>query len=92
MTKIDIAERIHIKLDVSKKDAAELLEYLLTTMKHTLEDGEKIKISGFGVFEIKQKKNRTGRNPQTGEAMTIVARKILSFKPSAVLKSAVNQK
>jgi len=56
-----------------------------------LETGEKIKVAGFGNFEIKQKQNRIGRNPQTGESLTIEARRILTFKPSAVLKQAINK-
>ena len=91
MTKADITERIHSELGFSKKESIELLESVLSLMKSTLESGEKIKISGFGNFEVKQKKDRKGRNPQTGEAMTIVARKITSFKPSAILKDKINE-
>jgi integration host factor subunit alpha len=60
-------------------------------MKSTLETGEKLKIAGFGNFEVKQKADRRGRNPQTGETITIEARRILTFKPSNVLKTAINQ-
>jgi integration host factor subunit alpha len=60
-------------------------------MKSTLETGEKIKVAGFGNFEVKQKKDRIGRNPQTGETITIEARSVLTFKPSVVLKAAVNK-
>jgi len=59
-------------------------------MKDTLESGEKIKIAGFGNFEVNQKKARKGRNPQTGEAITIEARKVLTFKASSVLKQSIN--
>jgi integration host factor subunit alpha len=91
MTKLDIAERIHSKTELSKKDSIEMLENLLSIIKQTLEEGEKIKIAGFGNFEVKQKNDRRGRNPQSGEAMTIVARKILTFKPSNVLKQRINK-
>jgi integration host factor subunit alpha len=91
MTKADIAERIHTKLGLSKKDSQELLEGVLSIMKETLESGEKIKLAGFGNFEIRQKKDRIGRNPQTSEQITIQARRVLTFKPSAVLKQAVNK-
>jgi len=91
MTKADIIERIHTKLGFSKKDSAELTETVFTILKETLESGEDAKISGFGKFEVKQKKDRCGRNPQTGESITIEARRILSFKPSAVLKLAINK-
>jgi integration host factor subunit alpha len=67
-----------------------MLEAVLAIMKSTLESGENIRIAGFGNFEIHQKKDRFGRNPQTGEAITIEARRVLTFKPSAVLKSAIN--
>ena len=59
------------------------------TMKETLEQGEKIKISGFGNFEVRDKRARVGRNPQTGEVIEISARRVLTFKPSQVLKNAL---
>jgi len=91
MTKNDIAERIHTKLGFSKKNSQDLLESILSIIKDTLETGDKIKVAGFGNFEIKQKQNRIGRNPQTGESLTIEARRILTFKPSTVLKQAINK-
>ena len=91
MTKVDIAERIHANTELSKKDSLNLLELVLSLMKDTLETGEKIKIAGFGNFEVKHKKARRGRNPSTGETIFLEARKILGFKASAVLKSAINR-
>lgn len=91
MTKSDLIERIHTKIGFSKKESADLLESVFSLMKHTLESGEKIKIAGFGNFEVKQKKDRIGRNPQTGETITIEARQVLTFKPSTVLKFAINR-
>lgn len=91
MTKADIAEKIHTTTGLSKKDSIAMLEGVLSIMKSTLETGERIKIAGFGNFEVKQKKDRKGKNPQTGEAITIKARSILTFKPSVVLKTAVNK-
>jgi integration host factor subunit alpha len=61
------------------------------TIKETLERGEKIKISGFGNFVVREKKPRVGRNPQTGEEIEITARKVLTFRPSQVLKAALNK-
>lgn len=90
MTKADIVERIHQKIGLSKKESAEMVEMVFGIMKNTLEAGEKIKIAGFGNFVVKQKSDRRGRNPQTGEAITISARRILTFKPSQVLKSGIN--
>jgi integration host factor subunit alpha len=66
------------------------LESVLSLIKTTLETGEDVKISGFGKFEVKQKKDRIGRNPQTCETITIEARRILSFKPSGKLRTAIN--
>lgn len=90
MTKADIVERIHQKIGFSKKESAEMVESVFNILKSTLESGEKIKIAGFGNFVVKQKADRRGRNPQTGETITINARRILTFKPSQVLKSAIN--
>lgn len=91
MTKADIVERIHQRIGFSKKEAAEYLEGVLNIMKKTLERGETIKLSGFGSFVVKQKADRRGRNPQTGEDLTIEARRILTFKPSPVLKNSINE-
>lgn len=91
MTKADIAERIHQRIGFSKKEAAEHLEGVLNIIKKTLERGETVKISGFGSFVVRQKADRRGRNPQTGEDLTIDARRILTFKPSTVLKNSVNK-
>ena len=68
-----------------------MLETVFLIMKNTLESGEKLKISGFGNFEVKQKADRRGRNPQTGEAITIEARRVLTFKPSTLLRQAINK-
>ena len=91
MTKADIVELIQANTGFSKKDSADMLESVFSIMKNTLEAGDKIKIAGFGNFEVKQKKDRIGRNPQTGETITIEARSILTFKPSALLRQAVNK-
>jgi integration host factor subunit alpha len=90
MTKADIVERIHQKIGFSKKESSEMVESVFSILKNTLEAGEKIKIAGFGNFVVKQKADRRGRNPQTGDTITIVARRILTFKPSQVLKNAIN--
>lgn len=90
MTKADIVERIHEKIGFSKKESSEMVEAVFALMKSTLESGEKLKIAGFGNFEVKQKADRRGRNPQTGETITIEARRILTFKPSTVLKTRIN--
>jgi integration host factor subunit alpha len=91
MTKADIIEQIYEKVGFSKKESAEIVELVFDTMKETLERGEKIKISGFGNFVVRQKRPRIGRNPQTGEEIEITARKVLTFRPSQVLKAALNK-
>ncbi|MCM2356972.1 MAG: integration host factor subunit alpha [Geobacteraceae bacterium] len=91
MTKADIVEKIYERVGFSKKESAELVETVFDIIKNTLEGGDKIKIAGFGNFVVKEKADRRGRNPQTGEEITISARKILTFKPSQVLKSSLNK-
>lgn len=90
MTKADIVEKVYDKIGFSKKEASELVEMVFTTMKTELVEGEKIKISGFGNFLVRGKKERIGRNPQTGEQITISARRVLTFRPSQVLKAMLN--
>ncbi|MBW4057051.1 MAG: integration host factor subunit alpha [Proteobacteria bacterium] len=92
MTKADIVERIHAKTDFSSKEATEILETVLSIMKSALESGDNLKISGFGSFIAKQKADRRGRNPHTGETITIEARRILTFKPSVILKDQINKR
>jgi integration host factor subunit alpha len=91
MTKADIVEKIQTATGFTKKDSAEIIEAVFSIMKSTLESGEKMKIAGFGNFEVKQKNDRMGRNPQTGEAITIAARQVLTFRPSTLLKQAINK-
>jgi integration host factor subunit alpha len=91
MTKADIIEVIYEKVGgFSKKEAAEIVEAVFDVLKTNLEKGEKVKISGFGNFLVRGKKARVGRNPQTGQEITISARHVLTFKPSQVLKDALN--
>ena len=96
ITKAHIVSRVHEKLkdntdSFSKKDAAELVDSILETIKVTLEEDEQLKISGFGNFVVREKKKRTGRNPQTGERIEISARRVLTFKASQVLKKDINR-
>lgn len=91
MTKAEIVEQIYEKIGFSKKESADIVEMVFDTIKETLSKGEKIKISGFGNFVVRQKRPRVGRNPQTGEQIEITARKVLTFRPSHVLKSALNK-
>lgn len=90
MTKAELIEAVYTKVGLSKKESADLVEMIFDTMKDTLSKGEKIKISGFGNFVVREKRARTGRNPQTGESMTISSRRVLTFRPSQVLKNDLN--
>ncbi len=90
MTKADIVSQIQAKVGFSRQKTAEVVDDLFEIMKETLEKGEPVKISGFGNFEVRQKNARKGRNPQTGESIIIPQRRVLSFKPSQLLKKAIN--
>lgn len=90
MTKADIVERVYQKIGFSKKEASELVEMVFNSLKDELRQGDKIKVSGFGNFLVRKKQSRVGRNPQTGEQITISARRVLTFKPSQVLKAILN--
>ena len=92
MAKADIVELVAERCGFTKKDAIDMVDSVFSILKNTLEDGEDIKISGFGKFEVKTKRARKGRNPQTGESIVIEARRILTFKPSTILKNTINLK
>ena len=91
MTKADIVEHIYERVGFSKKESAELVEKVFDIIKETLAEGEKVKISGFGNFVVREKNARKGRNPQTGEEIRLAARRVLTFKPSLVLKNVLNE-
>ncbi len=90
MTKADIVEVVHNRTGFSKKESSEAVESILDILKEVLEEGEKIKLSGFGNFVIRSKEVRKGRTPKTGEEMQISARSVLTFKPSQKLKDHIN--
>lgn len=90
MTKADIVEKVYERIGFSKKEASELVELCFDSLKDVLKRGDKVKISGFGNFLIRQKKSRVGRNPQTGQQIEISARRVLNFRPSQVLKAMLN--
>lgn len=92
MTKAEIIQKVYEKVGYPKRETVELVELVFEIMKGTLEGGEKLKIAGFGTFTVKQKADRRGRNPLTGEKLTIRARRRISFKPSVVLKETINKK
>src|ERR1700737_1357119 len=91
MATAEVVESVCTKVGFSKKESAEIVEMVFDTIKDTLEKGEKIKLSGFGNFVVREKKSRVGRNPQTGQEIEISARRVLTFRPSQVLKNALNK-
>ena len=91
MTKAEIVEQIYEQVGFSKKESAELVETIFEVIKDALVDGEKVKFSGFGNFIVREKNARKGRNPQTGAEIELAARRVLTFKPSLVLKNALNE-
>jgi len=92
LTKAELIDSVYEKVGFSKKEAADLVELVFESMKEELCKGDSIKISGFGKFRVRAKKSRMGRNPQTGQAMEISARKVLTFTPSRILRDGINGK
>jgi len=90
MTKVDMVARLYEKVGFPKKELARCVDIIFDIIKETLQHEDKIVISGFGDFVIRNKKARRGRNPQTGDRIEIAPRRILTFKPSPVLKASVN--
>jgi len=90
LTKIDIIDSIYEQLGIPKKDSIRIVESVFDIIKDDLGKGHDVKISGFGKWTVKAKKKRRGRNPQTGEDLTIDARRVVTFKSSPVLKDALN--
>jgi len=89
LTKIDLIKAVNMDLDISKKDGIRIVDSVFDIIKDELNTGNDVKISGFGKWTVKDKKKRRGRNPQTGAALTIAARRVVTFKPSPVLKGAI---
>lgn len=90
VTKADLVEKVYEKIGFSKKEASELVDMVFNSLKNVLSEGDNVKISGYGNFLVRQKKERVGRNPQTGEQIKISARRVLTFRPSQVLKAVLN--
>ena len=90
LTKLHLIEALERGTDLTKQDAREVLDDLLELVKQSLEAGAEVKISGFGVFQAREKRARQGRNPITGEPMEIRARRVVTFKPSQKLRAALN--
>jgi integration host factor subunit alpha len=90
VTRAQLAEAIYANVGLSRNESAALLETVLERISAALEAGEAVKISAFGTFLVRQKGQRVGRNPKTGVEVPILPRKVLSFRPSQVLKARIN--
>ena len=92
ITKLQIVESIQNQAGFSKNKSLEIIETLLEIIKSTLASGEDVMVSGFGKFSVKEKDERKGRNPATGEVMILAPRKVVTFKCSGKLRERVNEK
>lgn len=90
LTKADLADILYMQFEIERPRAQEIVEQLLELIKDSLEKDGRVMISGFGCFEAKAKNPRPGRNPQTGESIILRGRKVLKFRPSQLLKKAIN--
>ena len=91
LTKADFAERLFDELGLNKREAKEMVELFFEEIKGSLENGEQVKISGFGKFELHDKRSRPGRNPKTGEEIPITARRVVTYRSGQKLKARVEQ-
>ena len=92
ITRAQLSEAVYQEVGLSRNESAELLESVLGMMSDALASGETVKISSFGSFSVRQKGQRIGRNPKTGEEVPILPRKVLVFRPSQVMKARINAK
>ena len=92
ITRAQLSEAVYEEVGLSRNESADLVEAVLEEMVNALSNGETVKISSFGSFSIRQKSQRMGRNPKTGEEVPILPRKVIIFKPSHVLKNRINPK
>lgn len=90
LTKADLSEQLFEKLAFSKQDSKDLIEDFFEEIRTALEQGEEVKLSGFGNFTLRNKNPRPGRNPKTGVGITITARRVVSFRASNKLKARVS--
>jgi integration host factor subunit alpha len=89
LTKADMAEKLFDELGLNKREAKELVEVFFEELRDALERGDAIKLSGFGNFVLRDKNQRPGRNPKTGEEIPITARRVVTFRPGQKLKARV---
>jgi len=89
LTKADIADRLFNEVGLNKREAKEFVDAYFETIRQALENGENVKLSGFGNFQLREKNQRPGRNPKTGEEIPISARRVVTFRPGQKLRARV---
>jgi len=92
VTRVDLYEAVYRKVGLSRSQSLAMVELVLNEITASLENGETVKLSSFGSFIVRKKRQRVGRNPKTGTQATISPRRVIVFKPSAVLKQQINGK
>jgi integration host factor subunit alpha len=90
LTRADLGEAVHRKVGLSRTESAELVKTVLRIISDALVKGEQVKLSSFGTFDVRAKRERVGRNPKTGEEVPITPRRVLVFRPSQIMKKTVN--
>ena len=90
ITRADVAETIYEEIGLSRKDSTDILDMILDEIVKELSNGNDVKLSSFGTFSLRQKKERSGRNPKTGVGAIISPRKVISFKPSQTMRKTIN--
>lgn len=89
LTKADMAEQLYEELGLNKREAKDMVEQFFDEIRHSLATGHQVKLSGFGNFDLREKSERPGRNPKTGEEIPISARRVVTFRPGQKLKAMV---
>ncbi len=90
ITRADVAETIYQEIGLSRKDSSDILDMILDEIVKDLSSGNDVKLSSFGTFSLRQKKERCGRNPKTGIEAVISSRRVISFKPSQTMRKIIN--
>ena len=91
VTRADLCEAVHDEVGLTRQDCAEMVERTLDLVAEALEEGKTVKLSGFGVFQVRAKRARMGRNPKTGEPAEIEPRRVIGFRASQVMKARVDR-
>ncbi len=90
ITRADVAEYLYQEIGLSRKDSGEILDMILDEIVNELSKGNDVKLSSFGTFSLRDKKERSGRNPKTGVEAVISSRRVISFKPSQTMRKSIN--